>query len=144
MKKTIYKSATKHLQNFGFMVDEHEEKEEEHCYAEKDESALIIRTDSDGGLMFETRIYWTMNCHLNEELLLFLSNTLNFKSKCSSFTLLDDMTIGVKAVYMGGYSKEKFAEFLENWVWDTTELIFSDRSPVIMHLMTNSNELAYA
>ena len=35
-------------------------------------------------------------------------------------------------------------QFLENWVWDTTELIFSDRSPVIMDLMINSNELAHA
>ena len=144
MKKTIYKSATKHLQNFGFMVDEHEEKQGEHCYAEKDESALIIRTDSDGGLMFETRIYWTVNCHLSEESLLYFSNTLNSKSKCSVFTAWEDITIGVKAVYMGSYSKKKFSEFLENWVWDTTELIFSDRSPVIMDLMINSNELAHA
>ena len=144
MKKTTYKSATQYLKNFGFMVTEHESNQGKCCYAEKEESSPTLINDCGRGLVFLSKISWTKYSHMDGDLLLFLVNTLNSDSKCSSYTLLDDLAIKVKAVYMGSYSKEKFAEFLEDWAWDTTELIFSDSSSVIMHLMNNSNELAHA
>ena len=142
--KTTLESVSQQLEYFGFTVTEKSLKEGKCCYAEKDENAPTLIKDLGSGLVFQTIIDWTENCNLDGSLLLFLANTFNSESQCASFTVFEDLKIGVKAVYMGSYSKEKFADFFHAWVWDTTELIFSDSSASIMHLMANSDTVAQA
>jgi hypothetical protein len=144
MNKTTLESVSQHLEYFGFTVTEKSVEEGKCCYAEKDKNAPTVIRDFGGGLVFQTIIDWTENCNLDGSLLLFLANTFNSESQCASFTVFEDLKIGVKAVYMGSYSKDNFADFFQAWVWDTTELIFSESSASIMHLMANSDTVAQA
>ena len=126
MSKDIFQNIITHLEFYGYTVQEKDVDEYKSTFCRHEEYGPLLLREAVIGVFFEAFYNSKLRNKKSGSILLEKLNAANRKSWITTFTMSDEGSIQMRALYTGLYDKAIFRKFIEKWHVDS-ELIDYDR-----------------